>query len=54
MLAYKMQTSQWCLSQAGQIGPGCQQLIETLFAHKVLDNLRAAHRLRPGSFSEAR
>ena len=41
-LAYKMQTPQWCLSQADQIGPGCHELVEILFAHKVLDNLRAA------------
>ena len=41
-LAYKMQDPQWCLKQAGRIGPGCKQLIETLFADRVLDNLRAA------------
>jgi len=41
-LAYKMRTPQWCLSQAQEIGPGCHELIETLFAHRVLDNLRAA------------
>ena len=41
-LAYKMQTPQWCLSQARDIGPGCHQLIQALFAHRVLDNLRAA------------
>ncbi len=41
-IAYKMQTPQWCLSQAQQIGPGCHEFVETLFAHRVLDNLRAA------------
>ena len=41
-LAYKMQTPQWCLNQAQEIGPGCHELIETLFAHRGLDNLRAA------------
>ena len=41
-LAYKMRTPQWCLSQAQEIGPGCRELIETLFAHRVIDNLRAA------------
>jgi hypothetical protein len=41
-LAYKMRTPQWCLSQAQEIGPGCHELIEALFAHRVLDHLRAA------------
>lgn len=41
-LAYKMQDPQWCLKQAEQIGPECYRLIRRLFAHKVLDNLRAA------------
>lgn len=41
-IAYKMQTPQWCLKQANDIGPGCHQLIQALFAHRVLDNLRAA------------
>lgn len=41
-LAYKMQDPQWCLVQAEQIGPACLQLIRRLFAHRVLDNLRAA------------
>ena len=41
-LAYKMQDPQWCLKQARQVGTHCHQLIETLFAHRVLDNLRAA------------
>lgn len=41
-LAYKMQDPQWCLEQARQIGPDCHKLIRHLFAHRVLDNLRAA------------
>jgi transposase len=41
-LAYKMQDPTWCRKQAQAIGPQCLQLIETLFAHRVLDNLRAA------------
>lgn len=41
-LAYKMQTPQWCLRQAAAVGPNCRELIETLFADRVLDNLRAA------------
>jgi len=41
-LAYKMQDPQWCLKQAEAIGPDCHRLIRRLFAHRVLDNLRAA------------
>ena len=41
-LAYKMQDPQWCLKQADAIGPNCLQVIRQLFAHKVLDKLRAA------------
>ena len=41
-LAYKMQDPQWCLKQASQVGSHCHELIEALFAHRVLDNLRAA------------
>lgn len=37
-----MRDPQWCLKQAQSIGPACQGLIEALFAHRVLDNLRAA------------
>jgi transposase len=40
-LAYKMQDPQWCLKQAGQIGPHCKTLIKYLFSDRVLDNLRA-------------
>src|SRR6185436_9822166 len=41
-LAYKLADPQWCLKQATTIGPHCLMLIERLFAHRVLDNLRAA------------
>jgi len=41
-LAYKMQDPQWCLTQAEAVGPDCHRLVRRLFAHKVLDNLRAA------------
>jgi transposase len=41
-LAYKMHDPQWCLKQAEAVGPDCHRLIRTLFAHRVLDNLRAA------------
>jgi len=41
-LAYKMRDPQWCLRQSERIGPACHALIQRLFAHRVLDNLRAA------------
>jgi hypothetical protein len=41
-LAYKMQDPRWCLKQAKAIGSHCHQFIRELFAHRVLDNLRAA------------
>lgn len=41
-LAYKLADPQWCLAQAEAVGPKCRLLIERLFAHRVLDNLRAA------------
>lgn len=41
-IAYLMRDPQWCLQQAETIGPACKGLIEALFAHRVLDNLRAA------------
>jgi transposase len=41
-VAYKMQDPQWCLKQAESIGDNCHRLIQRLFSHKVLDNLRAA------------
>jgi transposase len=40
--AYRMRDPQWCLAQAGEIGPACHGVIEALFADRVLDNLRAA------------
>jgi transposase len=41
-LAYKLADPQWCLKQAAAVGVHCRALIERLFAHRVLDNLRAA------------
>lgn len=41
-LAYKLQDPQWCLKKAETIGPACLEVIKRLFAHRVLDNLRAA------------
>ena len=41
-LAYKLRDPQWCLREAELIGAACRALIERLFAHRVLDNLRAA------------
>jgi len=41
-LAYKMRDPQWCLKKAREVGPSCHRLIQTLFADRVLDNLRAA------------
>jgi hypothetical protein len=42
VIAYKMRDPQWCLKQAEAIGPACHRVIRRLFAHRVLDNLRAA------------
>jgi transposase len=41
-LAYKRRDPQWCLAQAKRVGSSCHALVERLFAHKVLENLRAA------------
>jgi len=41
-LAWSLHDAQWCLGQAERIGPSCQALIQTLFADRVLVNLRAA------------
>jgi hypothetical protein len=41
-VAFKMRTPQWCLKQAEAAGPHCHRLVERLFAHRVLDKLRAA------------
>ena len=38
--AYLMRSPTWCRTQAAEIGEYCQQVIETLFADKVLDQLR--------------
>lgn len=40
--AYLMRDPQWCLAGAKRVGPSCLALIESLFANKVLDHLRAA------------
>lgn len=40
--AYLMATPQWCLQQAEKVGEYCLELIEALFADKVLDKLRSA------------
>jgi hypothetical protein len=40
--AFRMRDPQWCLKQADRIGPACRELIESLFADRVLDHLRAA------------
>jgi hypothetical protein len=37
-----MRDPQWCLQQSEKVGPSCHRLIRTLFADRVLDNLRAA------------
>ncbi len=41
-VAYKLRDPTWCRRRAESIGPACHELIERLFAHRVLDNLRAA------------
>jgi len=40
-LAWSLQDTQWCLREAERIGPACQALVESLFADRVLVNLRA-------------
>jgi hypothetical protein len=40
--AYFMRDPQWCLAQAKTVGPACVALIEALFAHRVVEHLRAA------------
>ncbi len=40
--AYKMRDPQWCLKQARSVGSSCTRLTQSLFADRVLDNLRAA------------
>lgn len=40
--AYLMRDPQWCLEQANKIGSSCKELIDELFADRVLVKLRAA------------
>jgi hypothetical protein len=40
--AYFMRDPQWCLAQAKALGASCLAVIESLFANRVLDHLRAA------------
>ena len=39
--AFLMRDPQWCLKQATAVGPATQAVVERLFAHRVLDHLRA-------------
>ena len=39
--AYFMRDPQWCLTQATAVGPACRAVVESLFAKRVLDQLRA-------------
>jgi len=43
--AYFMRDPQWCLAQAKAAGPACLAVVESLFAHRVLDHLRAVQGL---------
>ncbi len=43
--AYFMRDPQWCLVQATAVGPACLAVVERLFAHHVLDHLRAVQGL---------
>jgi len=48
--AYLMADPQWCLEQAEKVGECCREVLDELFAHRVLDKLRAAQGiLRLGS-----
>jgi hypothetical protein len=40
-----MRDPQWCLTQAASVGPACRAVVESLFAHRVLDHLRAVQGL---------
>lgn len=40
--AFFARDRQWCLAQATAIGPACTELIERLFADRILERLRAA------------
>jgi len=39
--AWQMQDTQWCLTQAGQIGPACYALVHAMFGDTVLIRLRS-------------
>jgi hypothetical protein len=43
--AYFMRDPQWCLTQAKTAGPATLAVVERMFAHRVLDHLRAAQGL---------
>ena len=43
--AYLMRDPQWCLAQAAAAGPATLAVVERLFAHRVLDHLRAVQGL---------
>lgn len=43
--AYFLRDPQWCLTQAASVGPACRAVVESLFAHRVLDHLRAVQGL---------
>ncbi len=43
--AYFMRDPQWCRVQATAVGPACLAVVERLFAHRVLDHLRAVQGL---------
>ncbi len=43
--AFMMRDPQWCLKQATAVGPATQNVVERLFAHRVLDHLRAVQGL---------
>lgn len=41
-LAHKRRTPEWCRARAETVGSSCREVIEALFADRVLDHLRAA------------
>jgi hypothetical protein len=41
-VAFLMRDPQWCLKQAERVGPACRAVVDSLFADRVLDHLRAA------------
>lgn len=41
-VAYFLRDPQWCLTQAQVLGPFTKAVVDALFAHRVLDNLKAA------------